>query len=79
MDKRSQMACLNSCRQLLKQGASVLFFPEGTRATDMVLKDFKKVLLYLLPECISCSRLSIVNCMQEYENAPSRLSEQSMP
>lgn len=42
MDKRSQMACLTSCRQLLQQGASVLFFPEGTRATDMCLQDFKK-------------------------------------
>lgn len=44
MDKRSQLACLSQCRELLQQGASVLFFPEGTRATDMRLQDFKKVI-----------------------------------
>ena len=37
------MACLSACKQLLQQGASVLFFPEGTRATDRRLQEFKKV------------------------------------
>ena len=43
LDRRSQLACLSACKQLLQQGASVLFFPEGTRATDMRLQEFKKV------------------------------------
>ena len=43
LDKRSQLACLSQCRDLLGKGASVLFFPEGTRATDLRLQEFKKV------------------------------------
>lgn len=34
MDVRSQMQCLQTCSALLKEGCSVLFFPEGTRSKD---------------------------------------------
>ena len=30
MDKRSQMECLNACRELLRQRVPVLFFPEAS-------------------------------------------------
>ena len=43
MDRRSQLQCLGDCRALLQQGASVLFFPEGTRSKDGRMADFKKV------------------------------------
>lgn len=49
MDRRSQLACLTTCRELLKKGVSVLFFPEGTRATDMRLQEFKKARIYHQP------------------------------
>ncbi|KAK9843662.1 hypothetical protein WJX81_001549 [Elliptochloris bilobata] len=42
MDRRSQLKCLGDCRELLQQGASVLFFPEGTRSKDGRMADFKK-------------------------------------
>ena len=44
MDKKSQLECLKTCRDLLKRKVSVLFFPEGTRSDDGVVKDgaFKK-------------------------------------
>ena len=42
MDRRSQLQCLGDCRALLQQGASVLFFPEGTRSKDGRMADFKK-------------------------------------
>jgi 1-acyl-sn-glycerol-3-phosphate acyltransferase len=29
VDRRSQVECLKQCRELLAQGAPVLFFPEG--------------------------------------------------
>ncbi|GIL96158.1 hypothetical protein Vretimale_2037 [Volvox reticuliferus] len=29
VDRRSQLKCLQQCRELLEQGAPVLFFPEG--------------------------------------------------
>jgi len=41
-DRRSQMACLQDCRKLLQEGASVLFFPEGTRSTSGKMDKFKK-------------------------------------
>lgn len=41
-DKRSQLECLKSCGKLLGQGASVLFFPEGTRSNTKVMSSFKK-------------------------------------
>jgi 1-acyl-sn-glycerol-3-phosphate acyltransferase len=42
IDRRSQLECLKQCGELLKQGASVLFFPEGTRSNDGRLYSFKK-------------------------------------
>lgn len=42
MDRRSQMQCLQQCKNLLGNGASVLFFPEGTRSSDKKMADFKK-------------------------------------
>jgi 1-acyl-sn-glycerol-3-phosphate acyltransferase len=41
MDKRSQMECLKTCLELVKQGVSVLFFPEGTRSVDGKMAAFK--------------------------------------
>ena len=46
MDLRSQLKVLGDCRELLQQGASVLFFPEGTRSKDGRMADFKKVRLH---------------------------------
>ena len=43
VDKRSQLKCLGECRELLQKGASVLFFPEGTRSKDGRMAEFKKV------------------------------------
>jgi len=42
IDRRSQLKCLQSCIEMLSKGASVLFFPEGTRSKDKVMADFKK-------------------------------------
>lgn len=42
VDRRSQLDCLKQCGELLKQGASVLFFPEGTRSKDGKMHEFKK-------------------------------------
>lgn len=42
MDKRSQLECLKTCMKLVKEGVSVLFFPEGTRTTDGAMAAFKK-------------------------------------
>ena len=42
LDRRSQIACLGKCQELLKQGASVLFFPEGTRSHGPRMGTFKK-------------------------------------
>ena len=42
VDRRSQLECLKQCGQLLKEGASVLFFPEGTRSKDGRMHAFKK-------------------------------------
>ncbi|KAK7390476.1 hypothetical protein VNO78_25782 [Psophocarpus tetragonolobus] len=42
MDSRSQLDCLKRCMDLIKKGASVFFFPEGTRSKDGKLETFKK-------------------------------------
>ncbi|GMH07072.1 hypothetical protein Nepgr_008912 [Nepenthes gracilis] len=42
MDSRSQLDCLRQCMDLIKRGASVFFFPEGTRSKDGKLGAFKK-------------------------------------
>lgn len=42
VDRRSQLECLKQCGALLKRGASVLFFPEGTRSKDGKMYPFKK-------------------------------------
>ncbi|XP_047308226.1 1-acyl-sn-glycerol-3-phosphate acyltransferase LPAT1, chloroplastic [Impatiens glandulifera] len=42
MDTRSQLDCFKRCMDLVKKGASVIFFPEGTRSKDGKLGDFKK-------------------------------------
>ncbi|XP_057514899.1 1-acyl-sn-glycerol-3-phosphate acyltransferase BAT2, chloroplastic-like [Actinidia eriantha] len=42
MDSRSQLDCLKRCMDLVKKGASVFFFPEGTRSKDGKLGAFKK-------------------------------------
>ncbi|KAI3984403.1 hypothetical protein MKX01_011357 [Papaver californicum] len=42
MDSRSQVDCLKRCIDLVKKGASVFFFPEGTRSKDGTLGTFKK-------------------------------------
>ncbi|KAJ0968906.1 hypothetical protein J5N97_021783 [Dioscorea zingiberensis] len=42
MDSRSQLDCLKRCVELVKKGASVFFFPEGTRSKDGKLGAFKK-------------------------------------
>lgn len=41
-DSRSQLDCFKRCMDLLRKGASVFFFPEGTRSKDGKLKAFKK-------------------------------------
>ncbi|KAL5225130.1 hypothetical protein ABZP36_011769 [Zizania latifolia] len=42
MDSRSQLDCLKRCVDLVKKGASVFFFPEGTRSKDGKLGVFKR-------------------------------------
>lgn len=42
MDSRSQLECLKRCMDLIRGGASVFFFPEGTRSKDRKLGTFKK-------------------------------------
>ena len=42
VDRKSQIACLKECGNLLLNGASVLFFPEGTRSKDGKMHAFKK-------------------------------------
>ncbi|KAJ7979604.1 1-acyl-sn-glycerol-3-phosphate acyltransferase [Quillaja saponaria] len=42
MDSRSQLETFKRCMDLIKKGASVFFFPEGTRSKDGKLGAFKK-------------------------------------
>ncbi|KAL5723857.1 1-acylglycerol-3-phosphate O-acyltransferase [Ranunculus cassubicifolius] len=41
-DSRSQLECFKRCMDILRKGASVFFFPEGTRSADGKLMAFKK-------------------------------------
>lgn len=41
-DSKSQLDCFKRCMDLLRKGASVFFFPEGTRSKDGRLGVFKK-------------------------------------
>ena len=41
-DRRKAMHGLNSAAEMIRQGTSVFIFPEGTRSTDGVIRDFKK-------------------------------------
>jgi 1-acyl-sn-glycerol-3-phosphate acyltransferase len=40
-DRRSRAQCMDEARKVLDLGVSMVFFPEGTRSTDGVLKSFK--------------------------------------
>jgi 1-acyl-sn-glycerol-3-phosphate acyltransferase len=40
-DRRSRMQCMDEARKVLELGVPMVFFPEGTRSTDGVLKSFK--------------------------------------
>ncbi|KAL5996953.1 1-acyl-sn-glycerol-3-phosphate acyltransferase lpat1, chloroplastic [Asimina triloba] len=42
MDSSSRLECLKRCMDLVRNGASVFFFPEGTRSRDGKLGAFKK-------------------------------------
>ncbi|KAI3799015.1 hypothetical protein L1987_34303 [Smallanthus sonchifolius] len=42
MDRKSQLQTLKRCMELVKNGGSVFFFPEGTRSRDGSLGPFKK-------------------------------------
>jgi len=42
MERRSQMETLKKCREMLADGGSVLFFPEGTRSVTGQMAAFKK-------------------------------------
>lgn len=42
MDQRSQLNCLKQCGELLSNGSSLIFFPEGTRSADGTMASFKK-------------------------------------
>ncbi|KAI3747893.1 hypothetical protein L6452_10618 [Arctium lappa] len=42
MDRKSQLQTLKRCMELVKNGGSVFFFPEGTRSRDGSLGAFKK-------------------------------------
>lgn len=42
MERRSQLEVLKTCREMLADGGSVLFFPEGTRSADGKMQAFKK-------------------------------------
>eukprot|EP00249_Psilotum_nudum_P008741 c21482_g1_i2 orf=234-1283(+) len=42
MDTKSQIECFRHCLTLVKQGVSLVFFPEGTRSKDGKMAYFKK-------------------------------------
>jgi 1-acyl-sn-glycerol-3-phosphate acyltransferase len=41
-DHRKALTSMNRAAELIRNGTSVFIFPEGTRSTDGVIKDFKK-------------------------------------
>ena len=55
----SREKCLSECRDWLKKGSSVFFFPEGTRSQDGKLRDFKVGAFRLAVET-GCDILPIV-------------------
>lgn len=55
----SRDRCLSECRDWLKKGSSVFFFPEGTRSKDGQLRDFKPGAFRLAIES-NCDILPIV-------------------
>ena len=71
MDRKSQVQCLADCRAMLAKGASVLFFPEGTRSLDARLASFKKgaftvaakaKVLPLLSWRLACMHAALAEC-----------------
>lgn len=40
-DSQSREKCMNHCREWLAKGSSVLFFPEGTRSKEGIMRPFK--------------------------------------
>jgi 1-acyl-sn-glycerol-3-phosphate acyltransferase len=41
-DSKNAIATINAAKSKITQGSSVVFFPEGSRSTDGILKPFKK-------------------------------------
>jgi len=41
-DHESSLKSLNTARKKIVNGTSILFFPEGTRSTDVIIGNFKK-------------------------------------
>jgi 1-acyl-sn-glycerol-3-phosphate acyltransferase len=46
-DKQGALNSLNAAKKIIKDGTSVIFFPEGTRSTTGQMGDFKKGAFYM--------------------------------